>query len=104
MFPLEKFFYRRKVQAMNVRLATLPTALLWLLILFPLVSASAVAQDQAGSRGVSLASPGSRTLTINQIETSKFPKVDIFASVTESHNPVSGLGNADFKVREDEVP
>ncbi len=61
------------------------------------------AQDAAGSRDVKLAQAGARKLTINQIETSKFPNIDIFALVTENDQPISGLGESDFKVREDEV-
>ena len=53
---------------------------------------------------VRLASPGGRTLQINQIDTSNFPKVNIFALVTENDQPVGGLTENDFKVREDEVP
>lgn len=61
------------------------------------------AEDQAGSRSVTLTRPGGRKLAINQIETSKFPNVDIFALVTENDQPVVGLTSSDFRVREDEV-
>lgn len=61
-------------------------------------------QDGVVSRDVRLADAGSRKLTINQIETSQFPKVSIFALVTENEQPVGGLTASDFKVREDEVP
>ncbi len=40
---------------------------------------------------------------INQIETSEFPKVTIFATVLKDGSPVQGLGASDFRVREDEV-
>jgi hypothetical protein len=40
---------------------------------------------------------------INQIETSEFPKVTIFATVLKDGLPVQGLGASDFRVREDEV-
>jgi len=64
----------------------------------------ALSQDSVESRDVRLADAGTRKLTINQIETSQFPKVSIFALVTENEQPVGGLTAADFKVREDEVP
>lgn len=40
---------------------------------------------------------------INQIDTSQFPKVTIFASVLKDNVPVTGLTEKDFRVREDEV-
>lgn len=40
---------------------------------------------------------------INQIDTSAFPKVTIFATVLRDGNPVQGLQASDFRVREDEV-
>jgi VWFA-related protein len=40
---------------------------------------------------------------INQIETSEFPKVTIFATVLKDDSPVQGLSASDFRVREDEV-
>lgn len=61
------------------------------------------AQDQAGSRDIKLNSGASRTLRINQVDTSRFPKVDIFATVLEDGAPVTGLTGTDFRVREDEV-
>lgn len=72
---------------------------------FILVTAlPAAAEDPAGSRDVRLVSPGGRQLQINQIDTSRFPRVDIFATVMENSQPVQGLQATDFKVREDEVP
>jgi VWFA-related protein len=68
------------------------------------VPSLALSQDSVESRDVRLADSGNRKLTINQIETSQFPKVSIFALVTENEQPVGGLTAADFKVREDEVP
>ena len=44
-----------------------------------------------------------KQLTINQVDTSLFPKVSIFATVLENGQPVSGLSAKDFRVREDEV-
>jgi VWFA-related protein len=40
---------------------------------------------------------------INQIDTSAFPKVIIFATVSKDGVPLKGLGAPDFRVREDEV-
>jgi VWFA-related protein len=40
---------------------------------------------------------------INQIDTSAFPKVTIFATVLKEGMPVEGLVSNDFRVREDEV-
>lgn len=65
---------------------------------------TAAVEDQAGSRDVRLVNSDGARLTINQIETSAFPKVQIFASVTRGDQPVIGLTDADFKIREDEVP
>ena len=42
-------------------------------------------------------------LRINQVETSEFPKVTIFATVLKDGVPVQGLTASDFRVREDEV-
>jgi VWFA-related protein len=40
---------------------------------------------------------------LNQLDTSEFPKVTIFATVLKDGVPVPGLGAGDFRVREDEV-
>jgi VWFA-related protein len=40
---------------------------------------------------------------LNQIDTSEFPKVTIFATVLKDGAPVPGLTSGDFRVREDEV-
>jgi VWFA-related protein len=40
---------------------------------------------------------------INQVETSQFPKVILFATVLKDGTPVPGLTDKDFRVREDEV-
>ncbi len=79
-----------KIRALVTTLAFLPSL--------------ALSQDTVESRDVRLADAGTRKLTINQIETSQFPKVSIFALVTENEQPVGGLTATDFKVREDEVP
>src|SRR5690606_15756360 len=64
---------------------------------------SANAEDQAGTRDVRLKDASARHLQINQIETSKFPRVDIFATILEGEQPITGLSASDFRVREDEV-
>lgn len=61
------------------------------------------AQDIAGSREIKLEGSNNRTLQINQVDTSKFPQVNIFATVLEGGAPVPGLAAGDFRVREDEV-
>jgi len=40
---------------------------------------------------------------LNQIDTSEFPKVTIFATILKEGVPLTGLGSGDFRVREDEV-
>lgn len=72
-------------------------------ILFAFVDGQCQLQDQAGSRDIKLNSGGGRSLQINQVDTSHFPKVDIFATVLEAGAPVTGLSAKDFRVREDEV-
>ncbi len=82
---------------------TLRSLVLSSALLLPTVG---VAQElaMANAPDVRLANPGGRNLQINQIDTSNFPKVNIFALVTENEQPVTGLTENDFKVREDEVP
>lgn len=75
-----------------------------LVISLTLVPSLAVAEGVGSAPDVRLANSAGRKLQINQIDTSGFPKVNIFALVTENEQPVSGLTDADFKVREDEVP
>ena len=62
------------------------------------------AQDQATSRSVvgQQQAAGAQVI-INQIDTSAFPKVTIFALVAKDGVPLKGLSAADFRVREDEV-
>lgn len=72
-------------------------------LLFAFIDGQCQAQDQAGSRDIKLNSGGGRSLQINQVDTSHFPKVDIFATVLEAGAPVTGLSAKDFRVREDEV-
>ncbi len=65
---------------------------------------AALSQDEATTRRVSgqERAQGSQVI-INQIDTSAFPKVTIFATVLKDGVPLRGLGAGDFKVREDEV-
>ncbi|NWG75826.1 MAG: VWA domain-containing protein, partial [Rubrivivax sp.] len=60
----------------------------------------ASAQDQPTTRRVD--APGVQ-VQINQIETSQFPEVVVFATVSKDGAPVPGLTEKDFRVREDEV-
>ena len=47
--------------------------------------------------------PSGTTITINQVETSEFPKVKLFGSVSRSGIPLTGLTAKNFRVREDNV-
>ncbi len=77
------------------------------IICFPLLLFSASltkAQDEAVSRSVEgRQKAAGAQVVINQIDTSAFPKVTIFALVSRDGVPLKGLGAADFRVREDEV-
>ncbi|MGB5685109.1 MAG: hypothetical protein WBM35_04805 [Candidatus Electrothrix sp.] len=62
------------------------------------------AQDQATSRSVEGQEQAvDAQVVINQIDTSAFPKVTLFASVIKNGVPLKGLGAGDFRVREDEI-
>jgi len=61
-----------------------------------------LAQEATSRRVTTPGAAGSQVL-INQIETSRFPEVEIFATVLKDGAPVTGLTAADFRVREDEV-
>ncbi len=64
----------------------------------------AVAQDEAASRRVQgIGAAGGAEVQINQIDTSGYPKVSIFAAVSRGGEPVLGLNAQDFRVKEDEV-
>lgn len=74
------------------------SAALW--IAFFSLGSGAVGQTEPASRRVT-ATGGQ--VQINQIETSQFPRVVIFATVLKDGVPVAGLTDKDFRVREDEV-
>ncbi len=77
---------------------------LGLFVLLALCCSVALAQDQATSRRVEgRQQAAGAEVVINQIDTSVFPKVTIFALVSRSGVPLKGLGPDDFRVREDEV-
>ncbi len=62
------------------------------------------AQDQATSRSVEGREQAvDAQVVINQIDTSAFPKVTLFASITKDGVPLKGLSAGDFRVREDEI-
>lgn len=64
----------------------------------------AIAQDDVTSRHVEgVQSAAHAQLIINQVDTSGFPKVTIFATVLKNGAPASGLSDKDFWIREDEV-
>lgn len=42
-------------------------------------------------------------LQVNQIETSGYPDVTIYASATYAGNPMDGLAKSDFRIREDDI-
>jgi VWFA-related protein len=64
----------------------------------------AQAQETPTSRRVTGAEKATGSqVQINQIETSSFPKVTLFATVLKEGVPLKGLGASDFRVREDEV-
>jgi len=70
-----------------------------------LLACVGLATGQNGSTTRRVTTPGvaAAQVQINQIETSQFPKVVIFATVLRDGVPVPGLTATDFRVREDEV-
>jgi len=63
----------------------------------------ALSQDVPTTRRLTVPGAEGAQVQINQIETSQFPKVVIFATVLKDNTPVPGLTDKDFRVREDEV-
>ncbi len=74
--------------------------LTWVCAASLLFAGLATGQDAPTTRRAT--TPGAQ-VQINQIETSQFPKVVIFATVLKDDVPVPGLTDQDFRVREDEV-
>ena len=77
-------------------------------LLAPFVSLLATAgiagaQQDPATRRVNVPGATGAQVQINQIETSQFPRVVIFATVVKGGEPVPGLTDKDFRVREDEV-
>lgn len=69
-----------------------------------LLVSDAFAQDGVITRRVDTKGVGTATeVIINQVDTSAYPKVTIFATVLRGGQPVIGLDDKDFRVREDEV-
>jgi Mg-chelatase subunit ChlD len=62
-----------------------------------------LAQEPPSRRVTGEEKAATAEVRINQIETSEFPKVTIFATVLKDDSPVQGLSASDFRVREDEV-
>ncbi len=76
----------------------------YLLFLLLCLADPLAAQDQAASRSVEgREQAAAAQIVINQIDTSAFPRVTLFASVTKDGVPLKGLGAGDFRVREDEI-
>ena len=74
-----------------------------IVVLLALGGAMAHAQSESSPRVTGQGEAAGARVQVNQIETSQFPKVSIFASVLKEGQPVPDLGPGDFRVREDEV-
>lgn len=61
------------------------------------------AQEEPSRRLTGQEKAAGAQVQINQIDTSQFPKVTIFATVLKDGTPAPGLAASDFRVREDEV-
>lgn len=70
-------------------------------VCFYLSAGQVLAQDDVTSRRVDAL--GGTEVVLNQVDTSAYPKVTIFATVLKDGSPVAGLKSNDFRVREDEV-
>ncbi len=74
-----------------------------IVVLLAFSGAIAHAQSESSPRVTGQEKAAGAQVQINQIDTSQFPKVSIFATVLKDGEPVSGLSTGDFRVREDEV-
>jgi hypothetical protein len=61
------------------------------------------AQEESSRRVTGQEKATGAQVQLNQIDTSEFPKVTIFATVLKDGVPLQDLGTGDFRVREDEV-
>ena len=61
------------------------------------------AQEPSSPRVTGQEKAAGAEVRINQVETSEFPKVTLFATILKDGVPVQGLTASDFRVREDEV-
>ncbi len=75
------------------------------LLIFASINSTAYAQteSQAVQQAPRVDATTGSEVRINQVDTSAFPKVTVFATVLKEGVPVEGLVAADFRVREDEV-
>jgi VWFA-related protein len=74
-----------------------------IVVLLAFSGAIAQAQTESSPRVTGQEKAAGAQVQINQIDTSQFPKVSIFATVHKDGEPVPGLSAGDFRVREDEV-
>ena len=95
-----------KIASFQILMRTRPAAFSKILSYGAFVAASTCvlrAQEPPSPRVTGEEKAAAAEVLINQIETSEFPKVTIFATVLKDASPVQGLSASDFRVREDEV-
>jgi VWFA-related protein len=74
-----------------------------ILVLLAFSAAIGHTQSESSARVTGQEKAAGAQVQINQIDTSEFPKVSIFATVLKEGEPVPSLSASDFRVREDEV-